>query len=160
MRLPELRIGALRARDVAVLGLEQSMFDWYSKKSAGPVLGFIGANVLRGFRVEIDFPNRTTWWQAGPAAARRDLDVVGLTLRPEPGGGVTVAGVVTKDGKPLVDGAQPADKLVSVDGRELATARMGDVVGALRGEPGAARTLVLEREGKRLTVQARVTRLP
>jgi hypothetical protein len=160
MRLPELGIGALRTRDVAVLGVGQSMFDWYSKKSAGPVLGFIGANVLRRFRVEIDFPTRTTWWQAGPAAAARDLDIVGLTLRPEPGGGVTVAGVVTKNDKPVVDGAQPGDRLVSVDGRELATARMGDVVDALRGEPGATRTLVLEREGKRLTIQARVTRLP
>ena len=160
MCLPALGVGALRARDVAVLGVGQEMFDWYSKKSAGPVLGFIGANVLRGFRVEIDFPNRMTWWEAGPAAAGRDLDIVGLTLSPEPGGGVTVAGVVAKNGKPVVDGAQPGDRLVSVDGRELATARMGDVVDALRGEPGATRTLVLEREGKRLTIPTCVTGLP
>jgi len=160
MRLPELGLGPLRARDVTVLGLDQSMFDWYSKKSAGPVLGFIGANVLRGFRLEIDFPGRMTWWQAGPPVGRGDLDIVGLTLRPEPDGGVTVAGVVAKEGRPVVEGVEPGDRLISVDGRDLATARMGDVVNALRGEPGATRTLVLERDGQRRTMRARVTRLP
>jgi hypothetical protein len=160
MCLPELGLGPLRARDVTVLGLGQSMFDWYSKKSAGPVLGFIGANVLRGFRLEIDFPGRVTWWQAGPPAARRDLDIVGLTLRPEPGGGTTVTGVVAKDGRPVLEGVEAGDRVIAVDGRDLATARMGEVEEALRGEPGALRTLVLERDGQRRTVGARVTRLP
>jgi hypothetical protein len=160
MRLPELGLGPLRAREVAVLGLDQSMFDWYSKKSAGPVLGFVGANVLLGFRLEIDFPGQMTWWQAGPLVGGRDLDIVGLTLRPDPGGGATVSAVVAKEGRPVVEGVQPGDRVIAVDGRGLATARMGDVVEALRGEPGAMRTLLLEREGRRLTVQARVTRLP
>ena len=160
MRLPELGLGPLRVSDVTVLGLDQSMFDWYSKKSAGPVLGFVGANVLRGFRLEIDFPGQMTWWQAGPRAGRRDLDIVGLTLRPEPGGGTTVTAVVAKEGQPVVEGVQPGDRVIAVDGRDLATARMGEVVEALRGEPGAMRTLVLERDGQRRTVAARVTRLP
>ncbi len=160
MRLPELRIGGLRARDVAVLGLDQSLFDWYSRKSAGAVQGFIGANVLRGFRVEIDFPGGMTWWQAGPPAPGGDLDIVGLTLRPEEGGGVTVAGVVLRDGRPLVEGVKAGDRLVTVDGRDASKARMGDVVESLRGAPGAVRTLVLERDGTRLTVPATVARLP
>jgi hypothetical protein len=160
MRLPELGLGPLRARDVTVLGLAQSMFDWYSKKSAGPVLGFVGANVLTGFRLEIDFPGQMTWWQADSPADRRDLDIVGLTLRPEPGGGATVTAVVAKEGRPIVKGVEPGDRLIAVDGHDLATARMGDVVDALRGEPGAMRTLVLEWHRQRRTVQVRVTRLP
>jgi hypothetical protein len=160
MHLPELGLGPLRARDVTVLGLDQSMFDWYSKKSAGPVLGFIGANVLRGFRLEIDFPGQMTWWQAGPSGGRRDLDIVGLTLRPEPGGGTTITGVVAKEGRPVVEGVESGDRVIAVDGHDLATARMGEVVEALRGEPGAMRTLVLEQHGQRRTVSARVTRLP
>jgi len=158
--LPELAIGPVRSRDVAVLGLDQGLFDWYSKKSAGPVPGFIGANVLMDYRVEIDFPGQMTWWQPGPQAAARDLDIVGLTLRPEPGGGVTVAGVVARNGTPLVEGVAPGDRLVAVDGRDLSKARMGDAVDALRGAPGAARTLVLEREGTLVTVATTVARLP
>lgn len=160
MRLPEVGIGPLRARDVAVLGLPQNLFDWYSKKSAGPVVGFIGANVLRGFRIEIDFPNGMTYWQAGPHPAPGDLDVVGLTLRPEASGGYTIAGVVTKDGKPAVMGVQPGDRLLSVASLETFGAPMGAVVDALRGKPGAVRSLVIEREGKRFTIEAKVEHLP
>ncbi|MCG6962587.1 MAG: hypothetical protein LJE95_04890, partial [Acidobacteria bacterium] len=39
MRLPELSIGPILVRDVTVLGLGQRLFDWYSRKSAGPVAG-------------------------------------------------------------------------------------------------------------------------
>jgi hypothetical protein len=160
MRLSELGLGAMRARDVAVLGLDQSLFDWYSKKSAGPVLGFIGANVLKNFRVEIDFPGQMTWWEAGPRAVDHDLDIVGLTLHPETGGGVTVAGVVTRDGKPLVEGVRPGDRLLRVGPLDISTAAMGAVVDALRGRPGETRELVVERDGARHTVEAKVVRLP
>ena len=66
-RLPEIAIDSLHVRDVAALGLPQGLFDWYSKKSAGAVLGFIGANVLRDFRLEVDFPNQMTYWTTGPS---------------------------------------------------------------------------------------------
>ncbi len=164
MRLPELGIGTLRAKDVAVLGLPQGLFDWYSKKSACPVVGFIGANVLKGFRIEIDFPNRMTYWEAGPPHGMTswsgDLDIVGLTLRPEVGGAYTIAGVITKEGKPAVAGVQPGDRLICVGSFDTSGAPMGTVVDALRGKPGDTRTLVIERDGKRVNVEAVVARLP
>jgi len=116
--------------------------------------------VLKAFRVEIDYPNRMTYWEAGQAADAGDFDIVGLTLRPEGDGSFTVAGVATKEGKPTVDVVQPGDTLIRVETLEAAGAKMGAVVDALRGKPGATRTLVIEREGKRLTVEAKVMRLP
>lgn len=160
MRLPELGLGTLRARDVAVLGLDQGLFDWYSKKTAQPVIGFIGANVLVGFRLEIDFPNQTTYWEAAPTSVPADLDIVGLTIRPEAGGGFTVAGVVRRKGVLVVAGVEVGDTLVSVDGLAVTGAAMGAVVDALRGSPGAVRVLVVERQGVRRAIEARVERLP
>jgi hypothetical protein len=160
MRLPEVGLGALRVQEVGLLGLDQRMFDWYSRKSAGPVLGFIGANVLRRFRLEIDFPNRMTYWEMGALPVRNDLDIVGLTLRPEADGSLTIASVVMSNGEPTVEGIQPGDKLIRVDGVDTASATMGAVVDALRGTPGSTRTLVIEREEKQLTVEAQVVRLP
>jgi len=190
MRLPELGLGPLRAQDVALLGLDQSFFDWYSKKSAAPVQGFIGSNVLKNFRLEIDFPNQMTYWEKGPtsepapsgevvppaeigqpgevgppvevasAIEHNDLDIVGLTLRPEADGSFTIAGVVSKDGKPTVDGVKPGDKLIRVDRLDTANATMGAVVNALRGKPGSPHTIVLDRDGKVLTIKAKVVRLP
>lgn len=169
LSLPELGLGPLRVRDVGLLGLDQGLFDWYSSKSAGPVLGFLGANVLRGFRLEIDFQNQMTYWEAGSPADTAasadsgdsgDFDIVGLTLRPGADGTYAVAGVVTRNGRPTVDGVQPGDRIVRIDTLNTSRATMGAVVDALRGTPESTRMLVLEREGERITVQATVKRLP
>jgi hypothetical protein len=160
MRLPDLGIGPLHAQGVGVLGLDQSLFEWYSKKSAGPVAGFIGANVLKGFRIEIDYPRQVTYWESGSPLDPHDLDIVGLTVRPEMNGGFTVAGVATKGGQPTVEGVAPGDRLIRVDTLDTQGVLMGAVVNALRGEPGAIRTLVIERAGKQVTVEAKVTRFP
>ncbi len=160
LALPTLAIGDTTVGEVAVLGLDPRLFDWYSQKSAGAVAGFIGADVIRRYRVEIDFPGQTTWWQPAPARPVRDLDIVGLTIRAEVDGSFTIAGVVSKDGRPVVAGVEPGDKLLRVDGLAASGARMGTVIDALRGKPGATRTLVVERAGKQVTVQATVVHLP
>lgn len=160
LRLPVLAVGGVRVSDTAVLGLDQSLFDWYSKKSAGPVAGFLGGNVLSRFRLEVDFPGQQTYWQAGPDRRIDDLDIVGLTLRAETDGSFTVAGVVSKNGQPTVPGVVPGDTLLRVDALDATGAPMGAVIQALRGAPGDWRTLVLGRAGQRLTVRARVMRLP
>jgi hypothetical protein len=160
MRLPEIAIGPMRAAGVAVLGLDQRLFDWYSTKSAASVAGFIGANVLREFRVEVDYPNEMTYWEPGPRSTGDDLNIVGLTLSPEADGSFTVAGVAARDRKPTVDGVHPGDTLLRVDELDVNGATMGAVTDALRGKPGASRTLVVEQGGKHLRVDARVTRFP
>jgi C-terminal processing protease CtpA/Prc len=116
--------------------------------------------VLKRFRLEVDWPNRMTYWEAGPARDDHDLDIVGLTLRPEPDGGFTVAGVATRDGRATVEGVEPGDRLVRVDSLEAAGTPMGEIEDALRGSPGEMRTLVLDREGRSVTIEARVTRFP
>jgi hypothetical protein len=158
MRVPEMEIGPLTAKNVGVAGLPQGLFDWYSKKSAGPVLGFIGANVLKGYRLEVDFPNKMTYWEAGTAPEPNDLDIVGLNIRPEADGGYSVAAVAVKGGKPAVEGVRPGDRIISVDGRDTAGSAMGAAVDSLRGAPGTEHTIVLEREGQRFTVKAKTMR--
>ncbi len=160
VRVPLIEVGPVRLAGVGALGLDQSLFDWYSGKTAAPVAGFIGANALLGVRLEVDFARSLTYWEAGPTPPAGDFDTVGVTLRPEPGGGYTIAGVVTKDGRAVVDGVQAGDALVSVDGLEVANATMGRVVAALRGRPGTRRTLLVERAGVRTAVTATVVSLP
>jgi len=160
LSLPAVGVGSLTASDVAVLGLGQGLFDWYSKKSAGPVAGFLGGNILKELRLEVDWPNRMTYWEAGAPGEGRDLDIVGLTLRPEADGSYTIAGVPQRRGEPAVAGVQPGDRLLEVGPMATAGEPMGAVVDALRGSPGDRRTLVLEREGSRLTVEATVERFP
>jgi hypothetical protein len=56
MRIPEITLGKLTLHDVGALAAGEShrfpgdleLFDWYSKKNALPVIGWIGGNVLKG----------------------------------------------------------------------------------------------------------------
>jgi hypothetical protein len=160
VRLPEVGVGSLRVRDVVALGIEPALIEWYSRKSAGTVAGFLGANVLTRFRLEIDYPGRMTYWEGGAETGLRDLDIVGLTVRAETDGRFTVAGVTTTNGAPAVAGVEAGDALLRVGTLDTAGATMGAVIDALRGVPGETRTLVLDRQGRRVTVEARVTRLP
>lgn len=160
LRLPEVGVGPFRVVDVAVLGLPQELFDWYSRKSAGAVDGFLGGNVLQRFRLEVDFTSAMTYWSQGAVGAEPDLDVVGLTLRPEPDGTYAVAGVVQRAGTPVLTGVESGDRLLAIDGADTTGRSMGSVIAALRGRPGDVHTLLVERRGTRRTVLAEVLHLP
>lgn len=158
LRLPEIQIGPYLVQSVALLGLDQGIINWYSTKTAEPVQGFIGANVLTGFRLEIDFPQGMTYWTPTKTIPE-SLDRVGLTLRPLPDGRTMIAGVLEQGGKTCAEGVAAGDILVRVDGLDIATLSMGAVMEALSGKPGTVKTLQLERKGKTVFARAKVLHL-
>jgi hypothetical protein len=164
LRVPEIFCGPLTLKDVGVLAAGPSrsfpgnldLFDWYSQKNETPVIGWIGGNVLKAFRITIDYPNRRIYWQRQTAIDPHDLEQVGLTLRTERGEFV-VAKIATKNGVPTVDGVLPGDKLIRIGDLETGKATWGAIFSALHGRPGETRSLVLERNGNRFAVATRVT---
>jgi hypothetical protein len=174
LRLPEISLGSLRLEQIGALGIAPKappfppapgesavhgdFFDWYSKKAPEPVIGWLGGNVLKGFRVMIDFPRHMTYWEHESDLDPHDLDQVGVTLETrDTEEGYFIAGVAEKDGRPTVEGVQAGDKLIQVDDLRLAGATRGAIFSALHGKPGTVRVLILERRGKQLTVQAMAT---
>ena len=114
--------------------------------------------MLKGFRVTIDFPGHMTYWERESELDPHDLDQVGVTLETRDAEkGYFIAGVAEKDGKPTAEGVQAGDKLVQVDELRLAGATRGAIFSALHGKPGTVRVLIVERDGKRLTVKAKTT---
>ena len=164
LRIPEIQWGSVRLAGVGIVGLPKffpngaGIGEWYSQKTARPVDGFLGPNAFKAFRVEIDYANGAVYFEKGAELDSHDLDLVGLTLRPEEDGSYQVIGVARKDGKPAVEGVSPGDKLLEIGALKATGATMGTVVDALRGKPGDVRTLVLERNGKTFKVEAKVER--
>lgn len=172
LRLPEIRLSSLKLREVGMLGIalqapavspvrgenkvEGNFFDWYSKKAPEPVIGWLGGNVLKNFRVMIDFPRRTTYWERESDLDPHDLDQVGVTLEKR-NSGYFVAGIAEKAGKPTVNGLQVGDKLIQIDDVRVSDATRGAIFAALHGEPGSVRLLIIERGGQQLKVAAKVT---
>jgi hypothetical protein len=164
VRVPDMRIGGLALAQVGALGVaggrgadsSLALMDWYSTKNVVPVLGWIGGNVLVQFRLTIDYPHRTMYWLREADPDTTDLHQIGLTLRTR-AGGVYVAAVATKNGRPTVQGVEPGDQLISAGGHVLTSGTLGQIFASMHGEPGATRELVLERNGARYTVVATIT---
>jgi hypothetical protein len=160
LRVPAIELGSLRLHEIGALAIGPStkdgdLIDWYSRKNPVPVIGWLGGNALRGFRITIDFPNRESYWLSQTPLDPHDLDQVGLTLALK-NSGYFVAAITTRNGKPAVEGVQVGDKLLRVDSLELRTSTWGAIFSAMHGKPGDIRTLSIERNGEPFTVQATI----
>ena len=164
LRVPKLKVGSVRLGNVGVFGAAPgkgvggtlSLFDWYSTKNAVPVIGWIGGNVLKGFKLTIDYPNRRLYWLKQAAPDLHELDQVGITLRAH-GGEYFISAIASKNGKPAVAGVFVGDKLLQVDQLQLQHANWGAIYAALHGAPGDVRRLLLDRAGRQVIAQAKVT---
>ncbi|MBI1868241.1 MAG: peptide-binding protein [Methylocystis sp.] len=172
-RIPEIAIGAVRLRNIGVLGtgpilgrfgdglIGDLFWDNWQKAAPGPVVGWLGGNALKPFKLAIDYPNRMSYWQSRAAPDPHDLDQVGLTLvrRSERyfiGGVVRKASVDAPD-RATVDDVEIGDELLAVDGLTVPGADKDSVLSALHGAPDERRTLVIERGGQRRQIEASVT---
>lgn len=165
MRLPEIKMNDLKLEEVGALAVgpgfdkrTPNFFAWYSQKTPVPVVGFLGGNVVRRYRLEIDYAGGASYWKLESAPDSDSLDQVGITVGVARGGKFVVIGVAKQDGRKTVDGVELGDQLLSVDGVSLAGATMGKVLRALHGTPGQTRKLLLLRRGKQIVVNAPVTR--
>jgi len=160
LRIPKMRLSGLSLRNVGALapgvtgGLD--LFDWYSEKNATPVIGWIGGNVLKSFRLTIDYPNHTLFWLKFAEPDADDLNQVGLTLAAR-AGEFQVAGIAQKNRKPVLEGVEVGDQLIEIDGRQTKNATRGEIYNALHGKPGESRRLRLKRGSAIITVNAPVT---
>jgi hypothetical protein len=155
-RLPSLQFGAATLSNVATAAFPANEMKWFQNRAGVPTMGLVGANALLADRVGIDYANGTIYLERVNATSAPDMDVVGLMLRPEPDGRYTILGAADYEGKPSVPEVKAGDVLLGVDGAPATGATMGQVWSLLGGSPGQTRTLTLEREGKRLSVDATV----
>jgi hypothetical protein len=160
LRIPEIQLGGLQVRQIGALAIGPSktnwdFLDWYSEKNPERVIGWLGGNVLRAFRITIDYPDRKSYWLREAEVDSHDLEQIGLTLKSQQGG-YFVTAIVRQRGRPTVEGVEVGDRLLQVDGLQTKTATWGAIFAAMHGKPGELRTLVLERDGRQFTVHTRV----
>ena len=165
-RLPMLRVAALDWGPFTIPGVavawraDAAFGDLVAPGATAPVAGALGGNVLRGFRVELDYRRAEVWLEQGAPLEPDDTDMVGMVLVREPdeegltGTAYRVAAAVTGLGEVRV-----GDRLVAVDGEPVAPLGLAEVVALLAGEPGGTRPVTVERDGGLVQVDAPVTRV-
>lgn len=156
MRLDRVQFGPLFLSNVAVVALSKETVDFFEKRVGVATAGTIGANMLLNYRVGLDYAHSTAYFDLGRTYNFPDFDVVGLILRPEDDGELTIVGVADFEGRPSVEGVQAGDRLVSVGEIPVREATMGQVWSMLGGTPGQERKLTIERAGKQFVVVANV----
>lgn len=152
LRIPTLQWGRFRIQNAGVVSRPIGAYEKMMSETVGiPVIGSIGGNVLHHFKVTVDYPAHTVYLD-GPAVVHdATLDMVGIMLEPAGHGGYEVAGTAAG-----VKGIEVGDRLLKVDGKTVSQAPFSNVVQLLTGSPGEPRTLVLQRNGVRVTVHATV----
>jgi predicted aspartyl protease len=159
MRIPSVKLGEFQLPSITAVSRSPGTFEKaMSSMMTSPIIGAIGGNVLKSFRVEIDYANGVTYLEkrGDPDNA---LDIVGLTLRPQRDGTYVVSGVSKENSAEVIRAIKEGDKLIRVDKLEVLGAPFADVVNSLRGAPKQVRVLVLEREGRQFTVKAPAVRI-
>jgi hypothetical protein len=166
LKLPHAALGGLSLDGMGIVApnvpgmlgsvIEPVFWDWYSAKSGETVMGWLAGNVLKSFRLTVDYPNRMSYWLQEAPLDTDDLDTVGITLGRWKGA-VTIAAIAQKNGAATVGGVMPGDKLLKIDGADTGAMTRGQLLAALHGKPGDVKHLTLEREGKPVEVDAKVT---
>jgi len=166
-RIPRVKLGALTLENVSALGtapllgafadslLGDLFWDNWAKAAPTRVIGWLGGNALKDFKLTIDYPNRMSFWmRQGPSDAH-DLDQVGVTLirRIDSyfiGGAVRLPGT----DRLAVDGLRSGDELLAIDGLPVRGLGKDAVLSALHGRPGDSRRLLVEGSVGRREVDA------
>ena len=149
LRIPEIRLGDFVIREAGAVARPEGTFEkWMSNMMVAPVVGALGGNVLRQFRVEIDYAAGVTYLEPSANAEPHDLDLVGLTFAQTQDNSLVVEAVPEGADQALQDQVRPGDRLRSVDGMSVVGSSLMQIIERLRGKPGDLKKLELERGGK------------
>lgn len=160
VRIARMELGPLSIDSVGAVSRRVGIFETsMSRMMTGPIVGAIAGNVLKTMRIEIDYPGSAIYVQRDSQLDGNDLDCLGLVLRVGDDGKYTVVGIARKDGRPVVDGIQPGDELISLDGLNTSGATLDAVNRSLHGRPGDKKKVRLLRKGKEIELEVAVQRL-
>ncbi len=152
LRIASLQWGPFRVENAGAVSRPLGPYEKMMSEIVGtPVIGSIGGNVLRHFKVTMDYPAQTVYLDGPETVRDASIDMVGIMLEPAAHGGYEVARTISD-----VKDIRAGDELLEVDGHDVMQAPFAKVAGLLGGLPGTSRTLLLQRGGKRLTVHATV----
>jgi hypothetical protein len=159
LRLPQMQWGTFDLSRVGVVSRPPGTFEkWMSDMMTAPIVGSIAGNVLRAFRIEIDYLHGVTYLEKGTDVGAEGLSTVAVVIGAHPEGSYTIGGVAQCGGKNLVEGVQLGDKLLSINDWTV-SGSLADALHELEGTPGEVKNLVVERDGIQITIKTTVTSL-
>jgi len=158
LRINSMLYGEIVFSNFIAVSCPQDWLDFFIKRVGIQTAGLVGAEALLDYRLGIDYTHRIVYFQHIGNSVETDMNLVGITLRPETDGRYSILGVADYNGKPSVAGVLKGDILQKVNNNIVRGLTMGEVWSLLHGHHGTVYTLVLNREGKQFIVKTEVHR--
>lgn len=159
--MPGVTWGPFHLDHVAAVTRPAGVYEKYvSADMSAPIVGALAGNVLRQFRVDLDYGHGAAYLEFHPEQGNGGLDCVGLIVQMMPNGSVLVSGVAGRNGQAELPGVRPGDRLLRVDGVVVTGASLAEVLKALAGRVGESKSLTFQRAGRSRVVSAQVLRHP
>jgi len=155
IRVPQIQWGPLH---IDQAGINELFEKSEHSLAAGDVAGGLGGNVLKSFRIDIDYANGVAYFDKSTATDADQLDMVGLIVRPESDGSYSVEKEIDLTVDATKSSIAVNDHLVAIDGASVANMTMGQVIKALSGTPGQTKELLLRHGENAYSVKAVVRR--
>ncbi|GLV53694.1 hypothetical protein KDH_05460 [Dictyobacter sp. S3.2.2.5] len=160
MRAPLMTMGSVLLRNITVVSHPDSVFgEAHSEHMTAPIMGALAGNVLRQFRIEIDYMHAMSYWEWNDDAYPYDMDMVGLTLALNADRSYRIAAISDGNYACVRRSVRVGDRLLQVNGLKMTGLPLSMAVDALRGSPGQRHTLLLEREGELRSVSVATARI-
>jgi hypothetical protein len=151
LRISEMKIGPVTIADAAAVSRNEGTYEKsMSNQMTAPIAGAIGGNVLRDFRIEIDYQNGYVYLDRATNSTH-ELSGVGLVLAPSTHG-LRVNAIASTSADDVKASVHPGDDLIAVDGVVLDGQALTLAAQALAGSPGSKKRLTLMRGGDQLVV--------
>jgi predicted aspartyl protease len=161
LRIPEVRWGPFALRNVGMVSRPAGVYEkTVSGDMSKPIIGALAGNVLRHFRIELDYAAGLAYLQSDGTDNFADLACVGIIVHVDPNGAVVVSGVSQRDGRPQVAGVNAGDLLLRVDRHEVTGASVALILHYLSGPLAEKKRLTLRRGTKAISVNTFVSQYP
>jgi hypothetical protein len=154
LRVDKMEYGGLTFPDVIAVSFPADRLDYFQKRAGIATAGLMGAASLLNYRIGIDYTHGIVYFQHISDPVEADMNLVGLTLRPEADGRYSILGVSRYNGKPSVPDVLKGDIVLKVNNKNISGLTMGKAWSLLHGNPGTSFTLTVERAGKQFTINA------
>ena len=161
LRIPEIKWGPFPLQNVGMVSRPAGIYEKIvSEDMAAPIVGALSGNVLRQFRLDLDYPDGVAYLLFEDTDNSFDLDCAGLIMQVNASGKVVVSGVAQHDGHREIEGLESGDILLKVDNRAVTGAPLATILERLSGAIGTEKHLTIQRGDQQLTVSAAVTSHP
>jgi hypothetical protein len=159
LRVPELSWGSLVVRNVLLVSRPDATYSANKFETPGPISGALGGNVLKNFRVEIDYPDDATYLEQKTSDPGADMHSVGLVLDISATGALVVVGISSTAAAVTKSNIRSGDQILEIAGKRGSPWTIIQASDALSGAVGESKQVLIRRGGRAIRTSAVVAAL-